>query len=73
MPNWCSSGQFDVLIIGTGTAGYNVAEGCVRGKKTAIVDRLPYGGDASGWAASKRIGQKYATYKLIIDEAKIKL
>jgi len=45
---------------------------CTR-EKTAIVDRLPYGGDASGWAASKRIGQKYATYKLIIDEAKIKL
>jgi glutathione reductase (NADPH) len=37
--------QFDVLVIGTGTAGYGVAEGCVRGgKKTAIVDKAPYGG-----------------------------
>jgi glutathione reductase (NADPH) len=36
---------FDVLVIGTGTAGYTLALACSRaGRKVAIVDNQPYGG-----------------------------
>lgn len=37
--------NFDVVIIGTGTAGYTAAYQLVNaGKKTAIIDKQPYGG-----------------------------
>ena len=37
--------HFDVLVIGTGAAGSTIAGSCATGGlKTAIVDRLPFGG-----------------------------
>jgi len=37
--------SFDVVVIGTGTAGYTLALALARaGRRVAIVDRLPYGG-----------------------------
>lgn len=37
--------EFDVVVIGTGVAGSTAAQACAdRGKRTAVVDRLPFGG-----------------------------
>ncbi len=37
--------DFDVVVIGTGASGTGVAQACAaRGRRVAIVDRLPYGG-----------------------------
>jgi glutathione reductase (NADPH) len=37
--------NFDVLVIGTGTAGYTLAMACSKGgRRVAIVDNQPYGG-----------------------------
>lgn len=37
--------HFDVLIIGSGSAGQTVATACAKGgKRVAVVDRLPFGG-----------------------------
>ncbi len=37
--------RYDVIVIGTGQAGQAAAAGCARrGLRTAVVDRLPYGG-----------------------------
>jgi glutathione reductase (NADPH) len=40
-----TSDSYDVIVIGSGAAGQNVAAGCARaGKRVAMVDRAPFGG-----------------------------
>ncbi len=40
--------EYDVAVIGSGTAAQNVAPRCAQaGLRVAVVDRLPYGGTCS--------------------------
>ena len=40
-----TSDPYDVIVIGSGAAGQNVAADCARaGKRIAVIDRAPFGG-----------------------------
>ena len=40
-----TSDTFDVIVLGSGAAGQNVAADCARaGKRVAVIDKEPFGG-----------------------------